>query len=112
MWRRDVKGWIIIAVGFVVALGGMLGTFGWWGQRSSNPPLEYYLDMKYQPRYDPQGGSAFFADGRAARPPIEGAVAFGGGTDTLGSAGAPRLNAELLQADDAFYRGKDQTGAW
>ena len=46
-------------------------------------------DMHDQPRYDPLQGSAFFADGRSARPYIEGTVARG------------QLNADLV-----FYTGK------
>ena len=61
--------------------------------------------MKVQPRYRGQAESEFFADGRAMRMPIARTVAFGG-ADYLGSAGAPRLNPDLLQADDALYRGK------
>ena len=44
--------------------------------------------MDHQPKYQPQATSAFFADGRASRPPVPGAVALG-----------------QLKEDDAFYRG-------
>jgi mono/diheme cytochrome c family protein len=104
-----MKGWIIIAVGFALGLGTLIAVFGFrW--RSTEPPLEYYLDMKVQPRYRGQAESAFFADGRAMRMPVAGTVPFGG-NDYLGSAGAPRLNPELLQAEDDFYRGK-VNGKW
>jgi mono/diheme cytochrome c family protein len=45
--------------------------------------------MADQPRYDPLGKSDFFADGRASRPMVEGAVPRGG-----------------LAADESFYTGK------
>lgn len=45
-------------------------------------------DMHDQPRYSPLEASAFFADGRSAREPIEGTVARG-----------------LLRDDDLLYRG-------
>jgi len=44
------------------------------------------------------------------RMPLAGTVAYGG-ADYLASAGSPRLNPELLQAEDDLYRGK-QDGKW
>ena len=35
------------------------------------------LDMHDQPRYKPLAGTAFFGDGRSARPPVDGTVARG-----------------------------------
>jgi mono/diheme cytochrome c family protein len=99
-----MKGWIVIAFGFAAGVGMMYAVFG-WSRRTTQLPLEYYLDMKVQPRYRGQSESKFFADGRAMRMPLVGTVAFGG-ADYLGSAGAPRLNPELLQAQDDLYRGK------
>jgi len=99
-----MKGWIFIAVGTVVGVGTLVAIFG-PSYRSTEPPLEYYLDMKVQPRYRGQSQSKFFADGRAMRLPVPGTVAYGG-ADYLGSAGAPRLNLDLLKADDSLYRGK------
>jgi mono/diheme cytochrome c family protein len=104
-----MKGWILIAVGFASGLGTLIAVFG-WSRRSAQPPLEYYLDMKVQPRHRGQSQNAFFADGRAMRTPVAGTVPFGG-ADYLGSAGAPRLNPELLQAEDDLYRGKVD-GKW
>jgi mono/diheme cytochrome c family protein len=59
------------------------------GQPSSDPPIHIVPDMDWQPRYQPQGASDFFEDGRAMRPPVEGTVAVG-----------------HLDEDDAYYRGK------
>jgi len=50
-------------------------------------------DMQDQPKYKPQRGSEFFADGRAGRPEVEGTVARG-----------------TLNEDTAFYTGKDAKG--
>ncbi|MGE5648185.1 MAG: c-type cytochrome [Acidobacteriota bacterium] len=58
------------------------------------PPIQVFPDMKDQPKYLPQSGSAFFADGRAERRPVPGTVARG-----------------FLKEDDAFYTGK-QDGAF
>ncbi len=60
---------------FVIVTG--VAIFGFRGQVTSNRPIEIFPDMDRQPRYDPQGQSGFFADGRAARLPIEGTVARG-----------------------------------
>ena len=46
-------------------------------------------DMHDQPRYEPLEASAFFADGRSARPQVEGTIAHG-----------------ELRIDDHLYRGK------
>ena len=86
----------------------LLAVFGVRGQRSTRPPLQIIADMKDQPRYHTQGGSPFFADGRSARTPPLGTVAFGG-ADYFNDAGSPRQNPDFLQADDAYYRGKQGT---
>jgi mono/diheme cytochrome c family protein len=83
----------------VVSLMGPRGAIN--GRR----PLIFVPDMAFQSRYDPQGASAFFADGRAMRTPPAGTVPFGGG-DYESDAGSPRQNPDFLQGDDAYYRGK------
>jgi mono/diheme cytochrome c family protein len=56
---------------------------------SPNPPFQLFSgNMRQQPKYMPQGQSAFFADGRADRAPVPGTVARGD-----------------LKAGDAFYTG-------
>lgn len=52
-------------------------------------------DMHQAPRYDPLEKSDFFADGRAARPLVEGSVARG-----------------FLREDTVFYTGKQANGAF
>lgn len=63
------------------------------GQPSEKPPIHPIPDMRNQPKYRPLAQSAFFADGRAARPPVEGTVAQG-----------------RLKADEAFYTGRTERG--
>ncbi len=55
----------------VLLLGGCAG------QTSRTPPIEIFSDMKRQPKLEAQEASPFFADGRAARPPVPGTVAQG-----------------------------------
>jgi mono/diheme cytochrome c family protein len=79
------------------------------GAVSDRRPLMFITDMDYQPRYDAQAASPFFADGRAMRTPPAGTVAFGG-DEYASDAGSPRQNPDLLQADDRYYRGKEGNG--
>lgn len=51
------------------------GLLGCRGAPSEDEPIVPIRNMYDQPRYDPQEESAWFADGRAMRPPVEGAVA-------------------------------------
>ncbi len=69
-----LKYFFISTVLFTIALVAILG---WQGERFERPPLEIFPDMIRQPRYDPQHTSAFFADSRAARPPVPGTVPIG-----------------------------------
>lgn len=59
------------------------------GEPSPEPPLHGWTDMDTQPRYEPQGESAFFADGMAMRPPVEGTLARG----QLGDEPRPAVDA-------------------
>jgi mono/diheme cytochrome c family protein len=63
------------------------------GNRSEKPPVHVFIDMDHQQRFDPQERNDFFADHRAARPPVEGTVAQG-----------------FLKDDDLFYRGRGLDG--
>jgi len=47
------------------------------GQPSDKPPIHLVPDMDWQPKYQAEEASAFFADGRAMRPLEEGTVARG-----------------------------------
>lgn len=59
------------------------------GDVSSETPVHPNPNMDQQSRFDPQEPNPMFADGRAMRPPVAGAVAVGS-----------------LQEDDHYYRGK------
>jgi mono/diheme cytochrome c family protein len=87
----------IVTIFVVVALVSVLG---FRGTKFTSPPLDVFPEwafpgMKYQPKYRPQGESAFFADGRADRAPVARTVARG-----------------MLRDDDALYLGKDGAGAF
>jgi mono/diheme cytochrome c family protein len=97
---RKVLVVLALLTAFVVSL------MGYRGSVSEGRPLVIIPDMVAQPRYQAQGESAFFRDGRAMRTPPNGTVPFGG-ADYESDAGSPRENPDLLQEDDHYYRGKD-----
>ncbi|MEQ9500430.1 MAG: cytochrome c [Deltaproteobacteria bacterium] len=59
------------------------------GDTSEQPPVHLQQNMDFQERFDMQESNAFFWDGRAMRPPVEGTVAIG-----------------ELRTDDHLHRGQ------
>ena len=55
----------------------VLALAGFRGVHSAKPPIEIFVDMVRNPRYDPQHESDFYADTRAARAPVKGTVPLG-----------------------------------
>jgi mono/diheme cytochrome c family protein len=100
--------WVLIGLALVTAT--VVSLMGPRGVQSSRRPLMLISDMDFQPRYNAQAASPFFADGRTMRTPPAGTVAFGG-ADYDSDAGSPHQNPDFLQSDDAYYRGK-QGDAW
>ncbi len=90
------------------------------GDREDQPPREFFPDMDNMPRWQVQGQSEFFADGRTMRRPVLGTVPAGRVTlrpDALASRpawSAPFLeeSAAFEQADGASATGKDAGGAY
>jgi mono/diheme cytochrome c family protein len=70
----------------VVAASSLLGACSNFPSRQ--PPVWVFPDMKKQDKYKPQMSSAFFADGRASRRPVEGTLA-----------------QEFYKADEAYATG-------
>ncbi len=99
--------WVVLGLALVTA--AVVSLMGLRGAINGRRPLMLVPDMDFQPRYDPQAASPFFADGRAMRTPPAGTVPFGG-ADYESDAGSPRENPDLLQEDDRYYRGKQGTG--
>jgi mono/diheme cytochrome c family protein len=80
---------------------------GFRGERFWEPPADVFPDfmfpaMRIQEKYKPQGPSAFFADGRADRPPVPGAVPADYGP----------LAQPFRGDDQALYLGKSKDGSW
>ncbi len=83
---------------FVVVLA--VSVLGFRGQTFTTPPWDVFPEwafpgMKHQPKLRPQAESAFFADGRADRMPVEHTVMRG-----------------MLQEDDFLNRGKKADGSF
>ena len=83
---------------------------GFQGKTSKDTPVYVFDDMDYQPKYDPQGASAFFADGSASRPAVPGTVARGTGLETPRVLSAGYRRTESL--NPSFVTGKDASGAF
>lgn len=62
---------------FILITCAVVAVAGFRGQKSGLPPIEIFPDMDHQPKYQPQHPSSFFADGRAARKPVDGTVPLG-----------------------------------
>ena len=95
---------LYLATAFVLVL--TVSVLGFRGSPFTHPPMDVFPEwlfpgMKYQPKYKPQGASAFFADGRADRPPPPGVI-----PADFGPLGQP------LHEDDHLYRGKNPDGTW
>jgi hypothetical protein len=78
---------------FAFILVAAFSILGFRGSKSSKPPIEIFPDMDHQPKYMPQGESAFFADGRVDRPVPANTVA-----------------REFFSEDDHLALGKDESG--
>ena len=95
----------VVIVVLALLTGVVVSLMGYRGTVSERRPFVIIPDMVVQPRYQAQGESPFFSDGRAMRSPPEGTVPFCG-ADYESDAGSPRENPDLLQEDDRYYRGK------
>jgi len=73
----------------------VVSILGFRGGTTTREPIEVFPDMDRQSRYKAQGESAFFADGRADRLPVEGTVARG-----------------QFGLDNHYYRGKEDDGSF
>lgn len=69
--------------------------FQWRGTKSQDPRIHFIQNMDFQPKYKAQSASPLFADGRAMRPPVAGAIAWG-----------------ELRDDPVYWTGKNEDGTW
>jgi mono/diheme cytochrome c family protein len=64
-------------IGFALLCVLAVALLGTRSERRSAPPIEFFSDMKRQSKVKYQKPSEFFADGRAARPPVPGTIPMG-----------------------------------
>jgi mono/diheme cytochrome c family protein len=64
-------------IAFILGGISIAALAGFRGVKSPLPPIQIFPDMKHQPKYQPQHESTFFADGSAARMPVEGTIPLG-----------------------------------
>jgi mono/diheme cytochrome c family protein len=100
---------------FVLSGVALVAIFGFRGQRSTGSPLEVFPDMVRQVKVRAQAPSAFFADGRGARLPVNGTVPIGyemPKTEAMGAPAAsldvpsPRLHPAFSEGNDYSNTGK------
>ncbi len=92
------------------------------GDRTQKPPRQFFPSLDDQPKYESQAESSFFADGRTARQPVEGTVAFGkryalafGSSEQEREAFRRQIALErrqFLRIDDELVRGVNAEGEY
>ncbi len=93
-----------------VAVVATISFLGFQGKTSKDTPVYVFDDMDYQNKHKAQGENKFFADGRDARPPVEGTVARGTGLEPMKVFSATFQRAE--SQNPSFVTGKDAKGAF
>ena len=76
------------------------------GERSDQPPRQFFPDMDDSPKWKPQAQTVFYEDGRTMRPALPGTVSWGNHAD-------PAFNVTFARADlpAEFWTGMDAGGA-
>lgn len=102
----------LTGLGAVALLAGLAVLPGCRGDRTDNPPRQFFPDMDDQPKLLPQTGTQFFEDGRSDRDLVSRTVPYGTTThdpETIAGAGwAGDIRADrdrLLRADQTYAFG-------
>ncbi|PIE65670.1 MAG: quinol:cytochrome C oxidoreductase [Deltaproteobacteria bacterium] len=93
MSRATTSYRVLLGLGVGALLASGLAMTGCRGNKSSTPPVHPNWNMDDQQYFQAQENNPWFADQRAARPPVAGTVARG-----------------QLRADDHYYRGRGVDG--
>ncbi len=103
-------GFVLAAVAVPVAVLARLKSLS-----TVKPRIHVFSDMDNQPRYKTQQAAAWFADGRAMRPPVAETIARGDldlheglATGRVGSAWLDRFPAEAAVTPESMARGRRQ----
>jgi mono/diheme cytochrome c family protein len=92
-------------IGFILLTIVAVALLGFRGQHRTVPAIEFFSDMKRQDKVKFQKPSSFFADGRAARPPVEGTIPMG-----YDIPGHPTQNSEVPKDDISSPLGEFTAG--
>ena len=92
-------------IGFILLTVVAIGLLGFQGQRRQVTAIEFFGDMKRQDKMKFQKPSSFFADGRAAHPPVDGTIPMG-----YDIPGHPMQNSEVPKDDISSPLGEFSAG--
>src|ERR1700730_8262883 len=92
-------------IAFIVVAVITVALLGFQGQHRQVTGIEFFGDMKRQDKVKFQKPSAFFADGRGARPPVDGTIPMG-----YDIPGHPIQNSGASMADIDFSPGGVSAG--
>ena len=87
-------------IGFILLTIITIALLGFQGQLRQVTAIEFFGDMKRQDKVKFQKPSSFFADGRGARPPVDGTIPMG-----YDIPGHPMQNSEAPKDDIRFASG-------
>src|SRR6202047_2698444 len=92
-------------IAFILVALITVALLGFQGQHRQVPGIEFFGDMKRQDKMKFQKPSSFFADGRAARPPVDGTIPMG-----YDIPGHPMQNSEVPKDDISSPLGEFSAG--
>jgi mono/diheme cytochrome c family protein len=99
-----------------LVLAASVGTLsGCRGEREDKPPHQFLPDLDDAPKWEPQGQSDFYTDGRQMRLPPSNTVAFGRQgfvTQDDWADGFMQQREDLLKEDNGYYEGKAKDGTY
>lgn len=99
-----MRKFLIIYAFIVVAV---IALMGFRGEKFEKPPLEIFPDMDWTPRYEPQGQTDFFVDGRMDRPTPPGTVAM-----VPAHLQVFTDDPDALSLDEFLTAGQTEDGSW
>ncbi|TVQ30664.1 MAG: cytochrome c [Phycisphaeraceae bacterium] len=119
---RAVMDRVKVAASIALAASVLAASAGCRGDRTDNPPRQYFPGLMDQPKYKAQAESRFFSDRRAMREPPSGVVAFGraphleyGSGEAEREEGRARVSLQrthFLRNDDRVFRGIENDDTW
>jgi mono/diheme cytochrome c family protein len=101
----------LTGLGLLALLAGLAVLPGCRGDRTDNPPRQFFPDMDDQPKLMPQTGTQFFEDGRSDRNLVTRTVPYGATTHDPGAIAESEWAGDILATRERLLRA-DQTYAF